>query len=391
MNSTEECSAMNVDGLIAESELKISNIDSQFEHLQSMRAAEYKKIAALKYLSSSLHGLPTEVLCEIFLYTVAPVRTKKKLTVIENPNAILPISQVCHFWREVAHNTPHLWTDLCITVTTYPSDAFIAGIKTWLGRSRQLPLSITIAANVKHTNSLLIDEILLVRSRVAHLELTMPTYYSAIAPLLDAQLDALQTLRMNQRSLPDMYSMWAEKRDLATFAPNLRNLSVDYLAYWPEFFSNTPWSQLLHLRISSTNLERLGVLRQCVNLETLALRIGDWVTLDHVVGSADLTLPNLLHIELCVFSDTISPIFQQLVLPVLVSFRIDFEYPSPFVSGPIVWPQQSFLQFQKRCPTIQYLGLRYTTALTSNELIPILRSFPALKRLSLVSCTGCVD
>ncbi|KAJ7481186.1 hypothetical protein B0H11DRAFT_1235637 [Mycena galericulata] len=108
-------------------------------------AESESEVAEPSNRSSVAQKLPPELLIEIFSLTTTPIRTNK---LIDNYNAVVFLSQVCKDWRQVAHETPHLWTDLCIIIPDYPSDV----IKTWLGHSAQRPLSITLSADGRHSD-----------------------------------------------------------------------------------------------------------------------------------------------------------------------------------------------------------------------------------------------
>ncbi|KAJ7481190.1 hypothetical protein B0H11DRAFT_1235787 [Mycena galericulata] len=135
-----------VERLVAESESKIADIGSQIEHLQSLLTKEYNKLAELKYSTIPIHVLPMEILSEIFSISIVPIRPDGVLS--DNHDVSLYLSHVCRYWRQVALGTPRLWTQLYIPILECPTAAYIDGIKTWLGRSMQLPLSIKISAGV---------------------------------------------------------------------------------------------------------------------------------------------------------------------------------------------------------------------------------------------------
>ncbi|KAJ7749529.1 hypothetical protein DFH07DRAFT_961665 [Mycena maculata] len=392
----------NSDRLIAESEAKISSFDSQIENLQALRAEEYQKIAVLKYLGSPIHVLPMEVLGEIFSFSIAPVRDRAT-DLQENLNAIIPLSQVCRCWRQVALSTPRLWTELSITLEPYFGWAEIAWIASWLRRSMHLPLSVTIFAEENHTNPAVLNEILLVKSRLTHLEIVIPAtaFLPAIEPLFEAPLDALQTLRITE---VNGESSWGEPINLSAFAPSLRTLILPKEVE-NTFFSNIPWSRLVHLQllIGLPN-EFIAVLRQCVNLERLDIGILAWDAIDdYPPQEMDLTLRNLRHMSITVLFDTsdlgeFGPLFQPLVLPELTSLKIVYDK-----GVDVLWPQAEFSRFQSRCPSIQHLEIQVIkdldeprqletiTGFTFRSLILILRSSPALKSLTLLSFPHCID
>ena len=67
--------------------------------------------------------LPDELLAEVFAQYVSAWRADKLLNT--RPYGWLPITHVCHNWREIALHTPLLWTDVHLTARTDPTTAFI--------------------------------------------------------------------------------------------------------------------------------------------------------------------------------------------------------------------------------------------------------------------------
>ncbi|KAJ7137748.1 hypothetical protein C8R44DRAFT_336264 [Mycena epipterygia] len=384
--------ALDNDRLIAESESKISNLDSQISslnsqitHVRTLRVNERNRLATLKYLTSPLHVLPMELLGEIFWFTIAPVRGHY---VLGNSNAIVPLSQVCHYWRMVAHSTPRFWTEFRLDVMTPPNESYIAIIKSCLDRSLRLPLSLEI--NLMDNSDFDVIDRILPRNRLESLEILLPidSDFSPIASLFADPLDALHTLRMTQVPLS-----LDEKVDLSAFAPRLRRLI--FPAHGEErienFFSNIPWSQLTHLDFWIHNEDCMDILRQCRDLEQLEIQTFDWDLEDTNYGVAinrpHFALPNLRHfgITLSVNSDLpcIMPFFEPLEAPALTSLKIVFDFMYDWVSmglGP----------FQARSPNIQWLELT-SVPWTAKELIALLRSSPALKSLTLSFCKKCID
>ncbi|KAJ7481207.1 hypothetical protein B0H11DRAFT_1724470, partial [Mycena galericulata] len=114
---------------IAESQSKISGIDTQIRDLQSRRATEHSNLVSLQHLTAP-NSLPPELLGEIFSLSTGPGKDLD----------ITSLSQVCHYWRQVAHSTPGFWTQCSIKVKPVARETHVAGIKAWLDRSSDLPL-----------------------------------------------------------------------------------------------------------------------------------------------------------------------------------------------------------------------------------------------------------
>ncbi|KAJ7172069.1 hypothetical protein C8R46DRAFT_1084745 [Mycena filopes] len=180
----------NPEGLIAESQSKISVFDAQIAELQSLRSVERNKIGKLRYLSSPLSVLPLEMLSEIFKHSVASGLH------LRQPPAV-HLSEVCQYWRQVTNSLPWLWSELRIEVDENPQKAYLEAVRAWLARSAQLPLSIALTLDLEdtQTHSVVIDEIVAVKSRLATLHILNCVYAPVLGSLIEGPLPALRTLR----------------------------------------------------------------------------------------------------------------------------------------------------------------------------------------------------
>lgn len=61
------------------------------------------------------------------------------------PRTPLSLSHVCHQWRHLAHSVPLLWTDLELYKVHRTSMKHLVLIRSWLDRSKSLPISITLS------------------------------------------------------------------------------------------------------------------------------------------------------------------------------------------------------------------------------------------------------
>ncbi|KAJ7024332.1 hypothetical protein C8F04DRAFT_1132179 [Mycena alexandri] len=389
-------------GSIAECESKISSIDAQIAKLQSLRAIERNKLGKLKYHSTPLHVLPLEMLSEIFkFFVVAADNDLADNEIVVVPHAAL-LSEVCHYWRQVALGLPSLWSELTIGVVERPEEKHIQGIRAWLARSSPLPLSIYLFWDLEdhiESESAVINEIVGVKSRLKSLRIggmvgngrQPPTM--AIGALMGDPLPALQTLRLDDSIELEWAADAADARiDLSAVAPHLRTVVFpeDYL----NLFDNVPWPQFKDLKFFTAIDDTFDILRQSRNIEQLEIRTIQWgygEDTSLAYGQPTLALPVLRHFSLELeFSTTdiigeILPLFHCLACPALTSFRMHFELDSE-----ALWNHQEFALFQSRSPHIQHLELS-NAMLDSADLTSMLRFSPALKSLILASCNECID
>ncbi|KAJ7766801.1 hypothetical protein B0H16DRAFT_373449 [Mycena metata] len=383
-------SSNHSDGFIVECESKISSIDAQIAGLQSLRAIERNKLGKLKYRSTPLNVLPLEMLSEIFKFSVAAANQDDLL-----PRAVV-LSEVCHYWRQVALSLPSLWSELTIEVNVErPAEGYVQATRAWLARSSPLPLSIDLFSDLDEETpeSAIVNEIFGVKSRLKSLRI-VGVYSAAIASLMVVPLPALQTLRLSfddPETLAALDATAGARIDLSVVAPHLRTvvLPEDYL----KLFDNVPWSRLIDLTFFTHIDDTLDILRQSRNLEQLEIRTVQW-GLEEVTSLADkeppLTLPVLRHFSLnlkSAFDDfgEIIPFFHCLVFPELTSLKLDFE-----MHVTTLWDHRKFALFQGRSPHIQRLELSNAT-LDSADLVSMLRFSPALTSLVLTACRKCID
>ncbi|KAH9009852.1 hypothetical protein EDB83DRAFT_2531056 [Lactarius deliciosus] len=109
-------------------------IDAEIKSLEaSLQALRYRRNAL-----APISSLPTEVITTIFTYLHIPVTlsafTLDEQTERSEHSARLRVAHVCHQWREIALNLPHLWNHVDFTVFSS------AGAAEILSRAKRVPL-----------------------------------------------------------------------------------------------------------------------------------------------------------------------------------------------------------------------------------------------------------
>jgi hypothetical protein len=277
-------------------------------------------------------------------------------------------------------------------------------VKTCLDRLFSLPLSLCLISeiwNIKRPEFSCMNEIGLVKRRLENLEIIMLASIAGYLPLqllFVETLEVLHTLCVTDSAQLDRDTSGAiavgEVVDLSGVAPQLCSASFPTYFMWNTFF-NIPWSQLTHLSFAVARTGSYNILRRCLYLECLDIITdvweydGDDLELSFALSQPPLTLHTLCHFGLTLVSNVhvaslIVPLFQPLAFPALTSLKIEFKHHYTFFSPVDISP------FRGRCPNIDHLELSHA-AVTSDELILLLHSFPALKALTLSNCMHCID
>ncbi|KAJ6451519.1 hypothetical protein C8R47DRAFT_978235, partial [Mycena vitilis] len=81
--------------------------------------------------------LPTEMIIEIFVRCLAGK--------VVLPRVPLVLGSVCRQWRSIALSTPTLWASLELTLDPNLPQEFYIVLETWLSRSGQQPLTLSVS------------------------------------------------------------------------------------------------------------------------------------------------------------------------------------------------------------------------------------------------------
>ena len=102
----------------------------------------------------AIHSLPPEILAQIFLYTktfnlyfqtewASEMDASNYEDIVLLPGfrwTSLVLGQVCQYWRQVALNSPRLWTE--IVIGEVRDFCTVSRVQTYLSRSKQAPLKV---------------------------------------------------------------------------------------------------------------------------------------------------------------------------------------------------------------------------------------------------------
>ncbi|KAF9003940.1 hypothetical protein BDQ17DRAFT_1355163 [Cyathus striatus] len=304
-----------------------------------------QKSRALRSLSSPIRRVPPEILSEIFLYCLPPVRFVRPSS-REGP---LLLTQVCGAWREVALSIPRLWaslevrSDLCTSsepTADYEQRSLhnvVSMMKLWLSRAGNCSLSLSIRGHLASSEAIrtLFNN---VSHRWLHVRLDIldtdcPTFITQSSPPL------LESFTLRSRG--GLQRCQVQNLSLALKqAPRLRHFSWDNNElYSPSLDLN--WSQLTHLTINAgiSTEECLGILKHSRNLIDASFQ--SIIRSPASCNYPTVFLPNLRSL---VFGaeDDISHCLNSLLLPSLRELVLNVR----------CWPQEALvLLFRRsRCP-----------------------------------------
>ena len=108
----------------------------------SIKGITSQQQQALGLRSPPIDRVPTEILAQIFIWMVTHDFFTNSITVLSFAftSEAVKVSQVCRFWREVALNTPKLWTQIYICPGN--DTATFVRVSTYLSRSKRSPLKV---------------------------------------------------------------------------------------------------------------------------------------------------------------------------------------------------------------------------------------------------------
>ncbi|KAJ7610682.1 hypothetical protein B0H17DRAFT_723955 [Mycena rosella] len=263
----------------------IHSLDSKMASLMSQRRDLESRLEQAVRLQSPVLRLPSELLASIFIIGVLGDKEddNSESTDEEDMTVMLPaLMLVCRYWLEVALSTPLLWAKIAVS----PHHS-LEKARCKLGRSKSCPLDISInfGPRTEYTSSVteqVVHAMDLFRPalwRIKSFRLSVPNRPQAHAVLLRCQEDAplleVLSIRIYHAMQDDNYSV----APLPLFngrTPRLRSCSLTSF--------NFGWNLQLVSRLRvlklggyfnthtpSTNT-LLGILRECPQLEELALR-----------------------------------------------------------------------------------------------------------------------
>ncbi|KAF8895316.1 hypothetical protein BD779DRAFT_1608930 [Infundibulicybe gibba] len=401
----------------------INSLDTKMASLMSQRHTLESHLEQAVRSQSPVLRLPSELLSSIFVMGVLGMGD-------EDPVMVPTIMLVCRYWSETALNTPILWAKISVS----PHDS-LDKARRKLARSKSCPLDITInfGPRIEYINGVteqVIHAMDLVRPalwRTKSFRLSVPNRPQAHAALLrckeDAPLLEILSIRVFHSMQDDHYS----SPPLPLFnghTPRLRSCSLTSF--------NFGWDLRLvsHLRVlklggyfngfapSAETL--LGILKECPELEELALRNMSDSDPDICFTNSDdytlpttkptqlsrlikislyfagisltryimsrITCPNLESLEMC-YLENVTPVLQLLYGQALT--RLPMRH---LRIESCLFSELKFVNLLRRLPSLLTLELVDVEDVSSNLLKGLSSSQPwACPRLETLTLDGCTS
>ncbi|KAK1231228.1 hypothetical protein PQX77_005664 [Marasmius sp. AFHP31] len=136
-----------LEDLVLEPKERMKRVDEEIHRLQTEQDELQQFVDDHNALRSPFRRLPADIWGEIFVYCLPT--NKLNVAFCAAREAPLLLTTICRAWREIALNTPRLWSALHVRVSgadpdpTFP--ARLEGIKLWLDRSGSRPLTLSIS------------------------------------------------------------------------------------------------------------------------------------------------------------------------------------------------------------------------------------------------------
>ncbi|CAK5265892.1 unnamed protein product [Mycena citricolor] len=347
--------------LLVEPSKRLEEIEQQIQkttkilgQLRAQQASLLAHVEAHKALISPLRRLPVELVEEIFSACL-PVARNCVMSATEAP---VILGRVCRSWRTISLTMPRLWSRLHIVEPTRPFNSpygvfesklsqRLEVTKTWLERSGECPLSISLESNLDHgltppltpsnhtslNTNLFLEALLPYAARWQNIRLVVPPWaLENLSRLTEHDVPILRRLKIFQRpDHPNSAPQWAIF-DLFR-APQLAEFSISGSSVNPSALP-LRWEQLTSLSIIGpawgvghiqTMSNVLRVLSKCPALQVCKLLVNASDAVELHSTELRARCPALHTMELtCVGAplQTADHLLARLSLPVLRNFRL---------------------------------------------------------------------
>ncbi|KAF7376865.1 hypothetical protein MSAN_00104000 [Mycena sanguinolenta] len=298
---------LEINALLVEPTLQLKGLDDEITKLQKAidkLAEERGRVAAYveahKALLSPIRRLPLDIVQELF---VACLPTHRNC-VMSASEAPLLLGRICSSWRAILLSTPQLWSSLHVVEPLWspddPTSSFEEKVarrleitQTWLGRSGQCPLSISLRSapeGISQTGSPItsptsmqfMETLLSFAPRWQHIHFTVPL------PLLlevmshrDVEAPQLETVAFYHQDHHTLLSTWGPFNMLRR--ARISSLSIPAAIFLPEKLP-LQWRQLTTLIVGGPNWSvppamtsdaLLCVISKCPELRCCKLMVHD--------------------------------------------------------------------------------------------------------------------
>ncbi|KAJ7887481.1 hypothetical protein B0H14DRAFT_2694995 [Mycena olivaceomarginata] len=355
-------------------------------------------------VESHIDKLPVELLSRIFHLVVPRELFSEQGS--DNTDLIVDeaqrVSQVCRYWRQIAHSTPELWVDGIRFSAGHKDPAMLDFEQTtaWLKRSHPLPITIYFNWSTGWDTGLgfqgteLFRTLLTTTQRWRHLNWDIP-HLSPLADLPPGSFEMLERFTLDHATLGDVQSL-QKPIDVFLSASRLREVQIQIpprtLVPLPGILPKSlqmPWKQLTSLTLGNALglAECRDIMVQCTNVRTMKISVNLWDGSQvPLPSSAVVPFLHTLHFQVYgLIAAAMDQFFTPLTLPALKSFELSWR-PHPHIPE-ITWDAALFSEFQARAPNVENLSLNaHAKPVGAENLIALLRLSPAVAELAIDGC-----
>ncbi|KAF7376871.1 F-box domain-containing protein [Mycena sanguinolenta] len=354
---------LEINALLVEPILRLKGLDDEITKFQKsidQLAEERSRVAAYveghRALISPVRRLPLDVIQELFVACL-PTHRNCVMNASEVP---LLLGRVCNSWRAISLSTPRLWSSLHVVEPLWspddPSSALLEDkvarrleiTQTWLGRSGQCPLSISLQSapegisptsspspSARARSTRFMETLLSFAPRWQHIQFTSPlSLLSEVMSHFEAEVPLLETAAFHHQGHNPQPSTWGPCTFNMLRGARISSLSIPGAIFLP---ANLPlqWSQLTTLTVGGpkwsvpltmTSDALLRVISKCQKLRCCKLMVHDPNGVELSISEHPIVeLPFLHTLAIhCVASvaPAVSNLLMHLSLPKLHDFTI---------------------------------------------------------------------
>ncbi|KAJ7280592.1 hypothetical protein C8J57DRAFT_104715 [Mycena rebaudengoi] len=158
----------NIRGRISELDARILALEEALAAVRLERQDLQTRLDAYKY---TILTLPTEITSEIFVHFLPPYPERPPAIGLSSPHIL---GQICRTWREIALSTPRLWRAINLSLPTKSPTMALDLVRTWLSRSKNCPLSISLQCSTGQLDVDAIQAIIPHSERWEHIDFILP-------------------------------------------------------------------------------------------------------------------------------------------------------------------------------------------------------------------------
>ncbi|KAF8196783.1 hypothetical protein K438DRAFT_1825544 [Mycena galopus ATCC 62051] len=347
--SPSDDEVVEIKSLLAEPTHRLKELDDKIAEMQKAidKLAEERDgieayVQSHKALISPTRRLPPDIIQEIFIACLPTHRN----CVISASEAPILLGRICSSWRALSLSTPRLWCSLHVAEPLRaPNDGsfdLIEIAKTWLGRSGQCPLSISLqSADGRGSPSETCPSIQILQTLVSfaprwqHIDFsTPPSFLWDIMSYLDTDMPLLETVAFRHDNFDR--ALDGGDWDCGPFNmlrnPRISSFSVSGNVFMPEKFPLV-WTKLTTLIIGGaatwpnqlqlTSDAIFCAISKCYGLQYCKLTVHDGVPDIPTLSCPIVELPFLhtLAVRCTTYAGpTVSVLLMRLSLPELRNF-----------------------------------------------------------------------